>query len=160
MLTRKDYFVPYLHSMLLASIAFGVIHGVYVFVVGIINAITIDNSIDFHLSWMITLIVVMIIQSSFFFIIGMLVAYFPSYFVAKYLLLPRSTRPLSCILSGMLLGILSLPLCAGVAFLIPYAPDLPGYLARCAEYALPMIVAGAVGGYFFWQSQSHARVLR
>jgi hypothetical protein len=30
-----------------------------------------------------------------------------------------------------------------------YAPDLPSYLARCAEYALPMIVSGAVGGYFF-----------
>jgi hypothetical protein len=153
MLTRKDFFVPYLHSMLLASIAFGVIRGVYVFVVSIINAITIDNSIGFHLSAMITIIVVTLIQSSFFFIIGILVAYFPSYFFAKYLLLPRSTHPLSYVLSGMLLGILSLPLCAGVAFLIPYAPDLPGYLARCAEYALPMSVAGAVGGYFFWRSR-------
>jgi hypothetical protein len=158
MLTRKDFFVSYLHSMLIASTTFGFIRGMYMILVGIINVIEVNISIHFRISALITVIFVAIIQSSFFFIIGILFAYFPSYFFVKYLLIPRSSHLHAYVFSGTLMGILSLPLCASVAYLVPYAPDLPRYLARCAEYALPMATAGAAGGYFFWYATNkHCR---
>jgi hypothetical protein len=52
-------------------------------------------------------------------------------------------------MSGVLAGILFLPFCAAVSFFITYEPGAPRYLVRCAEFALPMTVAGAVGGYVF-----------
>jgi hypothetical protein len=126
--------------------------------VGTINAIELNNSIHWRVSDLIIVIVLTIIQSSFFFIIGILFAYFPSYFFVKYLLTPRPSHLRTYVFSGTLMGILSLPLCAGVAYLVPYAPDLPRYLARCAEYALPMATAGAAGGYFFgYATNKHCR---
>ena len=136
--------------MLFASTAFGLVRGLYMLLVGIINAIEVDRAIHFRLSGLIIIIFMSIIQSTFFFLIGVLISFFPSYFWMKYLLVPRSNYLHSHVFSGTLLGVLSLPLCAGVAYLVPYAPDLPSYLARCAEYALPMATAGAAGGYVLW----------
>jgi len=92
MLTRKDFFVFYLHSMLIASIAFGLIRGMHMILVGTINAIELNNSIHWRVSALISVIFLAIIQSSFFFITGILFAYFPSYFFVKYLLIPRPSE--------------------------------------------------------------------
>ena len=86
-----------------------------------------------------------------FLILGWPLAYWPSRFAAyvaeragqRYSLLIR-------VLFGALIGLLFVPLCAGIHFMIFHGSDNSSYLARCTLFSLPMVVSGATGGWTFW----------
>lgn len=96
----------------------------------------------------ITLGIYELIQSSAFATIGGLVAFYPSKFLAS---MRNNMSPAGLLnpLSGLLMGVVFLPLCAGLAYSLFHEPDSPSFLTRCAEFILPMIISGAVGGYVF-----------
>jgi hypothetical protein len=84
-----------------------------------------------------------------YFVIGWPLAYGPIYVISR---LPQfSTRRtlIVFLLAGFALGLLSLPLGAGVPFLV--LRSSPTYLFWCVQYAYPMTFAGVLGGYAFWR---------
>lgn len=145
----EDSFVSYyVGAVLLAAIVFGVTHGVQILIVGMIK----NHSLSFNPSGLIVLSLFEAIQSFVFFVIGVVAAYIPCR-ALEYVLrnTPTSKRFVISITVGVSLGILFLPLCAGVSYFKFHEADSPSYLARCAEFALPMIIAGMFGSYAFWR---------
>jgi hypothetical protein len=133
-------------AMSVAALAFGVVHGAQVLAEGTMEI----SSSRVNISSIFTLIVYEAIQVFVFLCVSFMFAYIPSRsleIVAQRT--PSSMRYALSALTGVLIAVLFLPLCASVAFLSFYAPDLPSYLDRCSEFALPMIIAGAVGGISF-----------
>jgi hypothetical protein len=99
----------------------------------------------------ITLAVVGLIESIVFIVIGFFLAYLPSFLISSMVLRRKLPGPLVAVTLGSIIGLAFLPVCASVAFFPFMDPDDPTYLARCAEFAAPMILSGAVGGYAFWR---------
>lgn len=96
----------------------------------------------------ITLGVFELLQSSVFAAIGGLLVFYPSKFLAS---MRNNKTPAGLLnpLSGLLMGVVFLPLCAGLAYSLFHEPDSPSFLGRCAEFMWPMTISGAVGGYMF-----------
>jgi hypothetical protein len=142
------FFAHHFRLILLAALAFGLTHGLQVLVEGFIR----NGSLRFNPTGLVTLVSYEAIQSLVFVMVGLFVAYIPSRLVDVVTRnAPPSKQLFLAVLSGVLVGILFLPLCAGVSFSILREPDAPPYLARCAKFALPMIIAGAFGGYGLWR---------
>jgi hypothetical protein len=129
-----------------AAAAFGPIHVIELIIASIPNT---DLS-NVKLIAFITATFVGILESAVFLLIGLVVAYVPWRLFATSILAQEPSRLVAFTMSGVLAGILFLPFCAAVSFFITYEPDAPRYLSRCAEFAFPMMVAGAVGGYVFF----------
>lgn len=137
----------YVGAILLAAIVFGVTHGVQIFIVGMIR----NHSLIFDPSSLIVLSLFEFVQSFVFFVIGIVVAYVPCR-VLEYILRNADTskRFIISMIAGVSLGILFLPLCAGFSYFTFRGVDSPSYLYRCAEFSLPMIIAGIFGSYSYW----------
>ena len=134
----------YLHVMLMAAIAFGSTHAGVLLVIGFIS----ENSMAVKLSALFMLIIFEAMQSLVFFVLSLVLCYLPVCLLNTILRrFSASKRLLISVITGALLGILFLPLCASVAFFALHESGDPSYLIRCAEFALPMICAGAFGGY-------------
>jgi hypothetical protein len=150
--SRYSFFSFHLRSVLLAGFAFGMIHGAQILFVSFIR----DHSLSMKPSALVTVIAFETIQSLVFIIIGVVLAYITSRILQRVLRkAPASRRKVIAVLIGAFLGVLFLPLCAGVSYFSFHEPDSPSYLIRCAEFALPMVAAGVVGSYSFWHFVFH-----
>lgn len=136
-------FRKYLKSVTIASIIFGSSHGIEEFIHGFdMNRIS-----DIKLSAMMVLFVFESVQSIVFFIFCSLLMLIPT---KVFLCLYNTRNVFTYIIAGSIFGVLFLPLCALIANTVLPLPDIPTYFARCVEFFLPMVTAGAVGGYVFW----------
>ncbi len=99
---------------------------------------------------LVTLAIFGLIESVVFIVIGFFLAYLPSVLIASIALRRKRPGPMLAVALGSIMGLAFLPVCASVAFFLFMEPDDPIYLFRCAEFAAPMILSGAVGGYVFW----------
>jgi hypothetical protein len=153
---RRQFFYCYSRAMFIAALAFGTIHGVQSLIVAFYNS----RSLRFDPTGLLVLVPVEIMDSLVFLIVGLIFAYIPSR-IAERVLSERHSKHLSVhVVSGALIGIFFLPLCASVLFFIFPPPDGPSYLVRCAEFGLPMIIAGVLGGYTFWRlARSNSELL-
>jgi hypothetical protein len=128
-----------------ATPAFGVAHAAQSLVVGLPIVRIPADFLGYEL-----------LQAAAFMVFGWELAYIPARILARRIGKTSQNRLPLCVISGLSLGLLFLPLCAGVAVLVfrifPFLLGAgPTFLARCAEFALPMEVAGAAGGYAFWR---------
>lgn len=145
---EHSFFYHYFRALLFAAVAFGLVHGGQVLVVGLIK----NNFLSIKLSAIFDLFVFEILQSLIFMIIGLAMGHIPLRILCIAIRNSSdSKRYLISAITGSLLGILFLPLCACFSFFLLHEPGDPGYVARCAEFAFPMIVAGGFGGYSFWR---------
>lgn len=146
MRTSAKYFIRfYCRAIAGAATAFGIVHGVERVGAGFIN---IDGS-HINPTALMTLVIMELLQSIIFVIIGFPIAYIPSRFLATLIENKRAGRIFVYISSGILVGLLFLPLCASIPFLLFYEQGDPSYFGRCIEFSLPLTIAGALGGYIF-----------
>lgn len=132
--------------MILAALAFGSTHGSELFVVGFLNG----RSAQINPTALFPIAVVELAQVITFVFVGGALAVLPSFFVINQAK-DNIHRLWVCIVFGVCMGILFLPLCASFPFLLSHEPEDPSYFARCLEFGLPMVIAGALGGYVFWR---------
>jgi hypothetical protein len=134
--------------MLIAAAAFGFTHSLQLLVMAEIHT---DYTNEFYLNVLLPLGFLGVIEAAVFYIVGCIVAYLPVRIVVRNLSPLGAKHPFLYPTIGMLFGVLFLPFCAAFSFYVthPLDPDSPSYLARCAEFALPMTVAGVAGGYLF-----------
>lgn len=132
-------------SLFMTSLVFVLAHLFQTVAMNVISqrTLTIDPAITF------SLLVYGFVEGLVFFMIGWPVAYGPVSLMSR--LRKVSGRRMLAVYAfvGVILGLVSLPLCAYVPFVVLRSP--PAYLARCIEYAYPMTIAGAIGGYSFWR---------
>jgi hypothetical protein len=140
----RPFRTSYSRSLFAAAIAFGLVHGGQMFAVSLIK--NSRGSVD--PTSFITLGVLELLQSSVFAAIGGVLAFYPSKFLAS-IRNNESPAGLLNLLSGLLIGVVFLPLCAGLAYSLFHESDSPSFLARCAEFIWPMTISGVVGGYVF-----------
>lgn len=146
--SRHPFFSYHLRAVLIAAMAFGLTHGVQIFILDFVR----HPPFDLKPSALIILLLFETIQSLVFITIGVVVAYIPSRILEHVLRdAMAARRPAISVVTGVFLGILFLPLCAGFSYLVAHEIDSPSYLTRCAEYALPMVMAGVFGSYVFWR---------
>ena len=150
MLTRKSFVAAYTRAMAAAALAFGVLHALQLFAFGLYN----QRSWDMDPTGFITLILFALFESTVFFLLGLLLAYIPSFLVASIVLRRNPGRSWLPVVLGSLLGIAFVPVCASVTFVTFMDTDDPSYLARCAEFTMPLALAGTAGGYVFWRHLS------
>jgi hypothetical protein len=146
--TGGQFRVQYTRAILFAALAFVLTHGGQLFVVSFWT----NRSAAIDPTSFLTLILFELTQFVVFVAVGWLLAFFPSKFVERVLHCRHPGYAL-CIACGAIIGLFFLPLCAGFAFFVFPEPDSPSYPMRCAEFGLPMTIAGAVGGYAFWRSE-------
>jgi len=146
--TAHEFRRCYVRAMALAALAFAIAHGSQLFIRGLIS----QRSFAIAPTGFLALIPYVLLEAIVFFTVGSMVAYLPSR--AGYIFFLRIDKNdlFYSILFGFLVGLIFLPLCAGFVFSLFRAADLPSYLARCAEFGVPMTIAGAIGGYVFWRS--------
>lgn len=137
----------------MASIAFATSHAVQSIAKGFFG----KSSIRINPSGFIILVPFEIIQLVVFLVIGYPLGYVSAKMSREFLGSRGCVKSGWFVGSGMLLGILFLPLCASVPFFLFRTPDDPVYSSRCLEFAFPMIAAGAVGGGVFWRAERKAR---
>jgi hypothetical protein len=77
-------------------------------------------------------------------------AYVPSRVGSELLRRTANRKSIFYVLFGVVTGLVFLPMCATVPFFVFPFPNDPSYFARCFEFAIPMTIAGALGGYAFW----------
>lgn len=147
MSTGRNFFYYYSRALLVAAFAFGLTHAAQSLVVSFVN----NRSLAVNPTALLVLILYEIMESIVFLIIGLMLAYIPSRIVSDIFKKKNSRGLLLRVLFGMLMGIVFLPLCASFPFFLFPLPDGPSYLTRCAEFSLPMTIAGALGGYAFWR---------
>ena len=143
---KKKFTKHYSYGMIFASVVFGSTDAMGVILITFIN----NKEFSINPTAILSLLPFEILQSILFFIIGWPIAYLPC--IALVCLFKRKypDRVLVYVFCGFAYGILFLPICAILPFLLIPPPDGPDYLARCVKYALPMMIAGAAGGYFFF----------
>jgi hypothetical protein len=110
-----------------------------------------NHSLQFRTSAILVILFYNAVQSLFFFGFGLVLGYFPARLLAALLARGEGGSAFFYVLSGVLMGVIFLPACASVPYFILPFPEGPAYLERCTEFALPMTIAGAVGGYAFWR---------
>jgi hypothetical protein len=144
-MTHQKFFRKYYtKSIFWASISFGSCHGLEEFLLGM-KGIAFSR-VD--LSAFIVLVPFEVLQSIFFFCACWIVSYLP----VKVIYINHFYKGRkSFTLWGVFIAILSLPLCASFAYFILPLPDAPSYWGRCLEFAVPMMVAGLIGGNVFWR---------
>lgn len=140
----------YRRAMILASLVFGLIHGIVELFSG--ETATYDLS-KIYLSAIMLLIFYELLTSTVFFIVGFLISYFPSLIIYRIFSGQFQDKPYVYISFGAIIGLGFLPICAAFSYFFLPLPDAPSYLARCAEFVCPMVVAGASGGYAFWRCE-------
>jgi hypothetical protein len=148
----KEFRRCYLRTIALAAISFAVAHGSQLIATGLIS----QHSFSVNPTGFLVIAPYVTIEAIVFFIAGYLIAYFPSRAAYEFLRRTGRTRFAFYGLFGVAMGIAFLPLCASVPFFAFPLPDDPGYFGRCAEFGLPMTIAGALGGYVFWRCARHA----
>ena len=92
-----------------------------------------------------------LVEGVIFIAVGWPVAYAPVYILNNFLFKMRRRRLPAYILVGSLLGVMFLPVCAGVPAFVIHWPDNQTYPDACIEFAYPMTFAGMIGGYAFWR---------
>jgi hypothetical protein len=145
--TSEEFRRCYLRAIALASIVFAFSHQTQLTISGYIS----QHSFATDPTGFITLIFMASLEGIVFFSIGYVVAYVPSRVIYRIVKGRYEKNSVLAVFIGFVIGVISLPLCASVSFFILRAPDEPSYFARCVEFALPMIAAGAFGGYVFWR---------
>jgi hypothetical protein len=132
-------------SLYMTSVVFVLSHLFQTVAMGVVSqrALTIDPTLVFYL------LVSGFLEGLVFFVMGWPVAYLPVYLMSRLRSVSGRRMLAVCVFVGIVLGLISLPLCAFVPFFVLRSP--PTYLARCIEYAYPMTIAGAIGGYAFWR---------
>jgi hypothetical protein len=141
---KRQFRASYSRAILLAGLAFAFIHGCQSLLSGNGGPPGLDPTA------FLVLVPYEFLQFLVFAVVGGLVAYFPSRFL-EGLVHDKRLGNLLYVTAGAVLGLVFLPLCAAFAFFVFPLPDAPSYLARCVEFALPMIAAGALGGYVIWR---------
>jgi uncharacterized membrane protein YhdT len=140
-------------AMASAGLAFGLVHAIQSIAKGFVA----QTSFKFDPSGLIVLVPYELIQSAIFIFVGWIIAYIPSRMLADFMERRHSGQPIWFIACGIFMGLLFLPICASFPFFLFRTTDEPSYLARCLEFALPMVVAGAVGGAVFLRSTTYSR---
>jgi len=132
-------------SLFMASIIFVLAHGLQTLAI----ELTSQGYLQFSEILAPTILFFGFVEGLVYFAVGWPLAYAPVYVVSR-LPSPSGRRALAVFTGvGFTLGLLSLPLCAGVPFLILRSP--PTYSFWCIQYAYPMTFAGVLGGYAFWR---------
>ena len=142
----------YIHALTSASLSFGLVHITQLIVGGFIKS----GNLYIHPTAFIMIPILILAYSMVFFIAGAIITYVPSMLLVTLMERWMQTGVTKYILCGMFIGLIFLPLCAEVAFVTFHDQDSPTYLARCGEFGLAMVIAGATGGYAFWR---RARVI-
>jgi hypothetical protein len=149
----KSGFAPcYMKALSGAALVFGLTHAVQAIAVSVFR----DGVVHPRLDALLSLSFFELIEALIFFVIGMVMVLVPARVADNYI--GRSaagTVNLFCWL-GVLAGITYLPLCAGISTSILPSADDPTYLQRCLEYLLPMVIAGAAGGYIFGSTRRYS----
>ncbi|MGH6890026.1 MAG: hypothetical protein ACREHF_12670 [Rhizomicrobium sp.] len=136
----------YLYSMILSAIIFAISHAIQLLVYGLI----VQRSFKIDPTGFLVLAPYAAIEALVFFVVGYAVGYLPSRWAVRLLEAHRSGASWY-VLSGMVMGLVFLPLCASIPFFLIPLSDEPGYLHRCFEFAIPMMLAGAFGGFYYWR---------
>jgi hypothetical protein len=144
--TLNEFRRCYVRAMILASVIFGFSHGVQLMA----HSLIVQHSLSINPTGFLALIPYVLLESTIFFVIGFAVAYVPSRAANSFVTGSGQNNWIYHVSIGLIMGLVFLPLCASVPFLIFRFPDEPSYFARCIEYFLPMAAAGALGGYTFW----------
>ena len=147
MTVESEFRGVYSRAVALSALLFGITHGTQFIVVSYIRG----RSISVNLTSFFVVIPYEILQSLVLYLVGWILAYFPS--LKLYSLLQGFALYgfASYVLSGAALGILAVPLSAAVRFLLLSGDDGPNFLACVVEFGLPMLAAGSIGGYTFWR---------
>jgi hypothetical protein len=136
-----------------AGLAFGLAHAIQSVTKGFVA----QASLKFDPTGLLVLVPYELIQSAIFILVGWIIAYIPSRMLADFMERRHCGQPIWFITYGIFMGLLFLPICASFPFFLVRTTDEPSYLARCLEFALPMVIAGAVGGAIFLRSTTYSR---
>ena len=139
-------------AMVSAALAFGLVHATQSVALGFVA----QTSPKFDPTGLLVLVPYDLLQSTVFIIIGWVIAYIPSRMLADFMERRHRGHLMWSITCGIFMGLLFLPICAIFPFFLFRTTDEPSYLARCLEFALPMVVAGAVGGAIFLRSTTYS----
>ena len=132
----------------MAALAFGLTGAVQSVALGFVR----NRSFGFNPTVLAVIIPYYIMQLLVFIIIGSVIGYIPSFLVIKLLDTSHLKHSLFFVFCGALMGIIFLPLCAALPYFLLVLQDRISYLARIVEFAIPMTVSGAIGGYAYWRS--------
>ena len=143
----REFHTYYTRAVMWAALGLGVIHAVQALVIGFAT----NRSIGINPTVFAVLIPYELFQSMIFFLVGWIIAYAPSVFLFNIIRNNYVNRLSVYVIIGVALGVIFIPLCASVPYFLLKLPDEPDYLTRCAEFSLPMTIAGAIGGYTFWR---------
>jgi hypothetical protein len=141
----RNFHVYFTRSLFMASVIFVLAHGLQTLAV----ALAPQNRVPTDEIFSPETLLLGFIEGLVYFVIGWPLAYGPVYVMSR---LPKFFARYGLavfLLAGLALGLLSLPLGAGLPFLILRSP--PTYLFWCVQYAYPMTFAGVLGGYAFWR---------
>lgn len=148
MLSARQFNKSYVLSLTVAAIIFAIFHGLQVIAISICR----NGATHIQITALIAVTIYEVVQLTIFLLAGGLSAYLPSMIITSFALKPNQPRAALCVVVGAMLAGIFLPIYASIPyFLLSFLPDEPGYLDRCVDYALPMTIAGAVGGYAFWR---------
>ena len=142
---KRHFFFNHSRAILIAGVGFGFCHGIQALVADVVS----NGVLQVRLSSLATLAALEGVYSIVFIVTALVLALIPSLVLLAIFSNMRSSarRLIISITMGLLLGMLFLPLCAAVAFFGLYEPSNPSYIARCEEFALPMLTAGVIGSY-------------
>ena len=145
---KRSLFRLYCHAIFLAAISFGLAHGCQSLVVDLLRS----ESFNVVPSAFVTLTFFIVMHSAVFTVAALLLVH-PILWILRTALKKLSLHKhhLGCVVIGALIGLFFLPISAYVAFSMLHEIDSPSYLSRCAEFALPMVIAGLVAGHSFWR---------
>jgi hypothetical protein len=141
----RNFSALFTRALFIASVIFVLAHGLQTIAIELAP----QNHLPLGEMFTPTTLLLGLAEGLIYFVIGWPLAYGPIYVISR---LPKfSTRRALVVflLAGFSLGLLSLPLGAGVPFLVLRSP--PTYLFWCVQYAYPMTFAGVLGGYAFWR---------
>src|SRR5665213_3194507 len=109
----RHFYGAYIRALLAASLAFGTAHGTQLFVV---SAVESSNNLHVNPTAIFILPIFELPQSIVFFFVFAIFAYVPSIIAIGMLKQGKSNRVVGYVLCGTFIGLIFLPLCAGVAF--------------------------------------------
>jgi hypothetical protein len=106
---------------------------------------------EFQRGWLLGLALFASVEGFVCFVLGWFVAIVPARLVLRMTKSPGRPAFLTFIAGSAVFGLMLTPLFAGAAFWSTHDPDSPSYLARCLEFLMPTVTAGATGGALFWR---------
>jgi hypothetical protein len=147
MSATQNFRTDFTRSLFMAAVVFAVAHAFQTLAMSSAS----QHAVLTDRAETVALIASAFIEGAIFIAVGWPAAYLPVFLMSGFLAKLRRNRLVAYMISGFLLGLMFLPVCASVPDFVVRSPDDRTYLATCVEYAYPMTFAGVIGGYAFWR---------